>query len=339
MRRFQFLDPPQGPQRPLPQATPISPWKLGLLLLVLLGIAAVIGILCWNFILGTGGEAEDGLPARRMFGGLATSLGLVALTGLAALTFDLDSIRLRIAVLLTVAVIEVVYGLTTLTAFFLVTPWASWWAALLPVGVFGFALYVVAAGLYGTHGYFRGTHDRRGFPIDRSGYQRPVPSVVSARQLSVPVHPLMRKYAALPAAIAVVYYVLLWAFTPAEGPDLLFGPILLLIFSAGSAMINVGYGGFPEMRRRTRFELRRVMFVMSVPFLAGLMAFAQITVFTGWEKLIGVVQLIWAVAVLVLHGIGARTRDRAYIQVRREFAAKKQGRGGRTLSRAPRTRN
>ena len=84
----------------------------------------------------------------------------------------------------------------------------------------------------------------------------------------------MRRYAALPAAIAVVYYVLLWAFTPAEGADLLIGPVVLLIVSAGSALINVGYGGVPEMMRekrmgRYRFESARLLIVMGTPLIGG----------------------------------------------------------------------
>lgn len=122
----------------------------------------------------------------------------------------------------------------------------------------------------------------------------------------------------MPATVAVVSCILLWEFTSLAGPDLSCGPSLMLVFSVGSVLTNVGYGGPPAMTRGRRFRTRKRAVITGALVAGVMLVLMTMTGLSGWSRAIGLV------TVLVLHGIGARTRDRAYTQVRREFEAGKQ---------------
>lgn len=317
VRRLYFLDPPQT-RTPVPTAAPATPLQLAAGGLVLSFLGAITGGLAWrSFLLPEG--APGALEATTQFAGLGWSIVFFALVAHGVSSLLARTVRSRIAARWGISGGLVVYGVASSIAFMAGAPPLTWWAVLFPVVALVMSVSPSAVALNGTYGFRRGTHDADGYPRDRPGYRKPPTPAVTPRQLPVPVHPKVKRYAAAPAGIACVYYVLLWAFTSAEGPDLTYGPGMLLFLSVISAVINVGLGAAAEMRRDHH---RLAIGMAAYPILCSLMAAGlSVTTWntaTGWAGAIAVVPLIWLGVVLALRRFADRTRAEASARIARD---------------------
>ena len=319
VRRLQFLDPPQT-RAPVSQAAPTTPLQLAVVSLVVLSMGAITGVVAWRgFLLPDG--VPGALEAKAQFAGLAWSILCFALAAFGVSGRLARTGRSRVAAHWGISGALVVYGVVSTIAFMAGAPPRTWWAAPFPVAALVLSIYPSAMALNGIYGFRRGTHDADGYPLDRPGYRKPPTPAVTPRRLPVPVHPNVRKLAAVPAGIACLFYVLLWAFTAAEGPDLTYGPGILLLLSVISAVINVGVGALAEVERDSSRKL--TWGLLTFPILCCLMgiglSFGIWHEESGVARAIAVVPLVWLGATMALHRFAARTRAEAYADIVREL--------------------
>lgn len=285
---------------------------------VVSSLGAITGGLAWRGFLSPDG-APGALEANAQFVGLAWSIVCFALTAHGVSSTLARTVNSRVAAHWGISATLLVYGTVSTIAFTTGAPLRMWWAVPFPVVALLLSLYPSAMALNGIYGFRRGTHDADGYPLDRPGYRKPPAPAVTPRQLPVPVHPKVRTLAAVPAGIACLFYAVLWSFTPAEGPDLTYGPGILLFLSVMSAVINVGVGALPEMQRENRRLLRRLLVFPILCFLMGTgLSFGVWHEGTGFARAIAVVPLVWLGATVGLHWFAARTRAEAYAGIVRE---------------------